>query len=216
MEKQKRQLRSKKIDWRKACPLGKEIPISKKEDDCPGYWMGAVKMEKYKDMFGVGDENIQYIGEPIGIEKGDAECFLEYYLEKHFRPEIIYNRLRVDYLWNNEFYAYYDGFQEYGVDNYYTYEIMGWLLEDIEDTIELLRTDYDNKELASIKKEFSCYYMIDYKNMSQNNYDTPEKRDMLVQENIEVVIDFYQRFVEAMWKIMDENPEGNCISVTGP
>lgn len=216
MEVSKRKLRSEKIDWRKQCPHGIQIPICKKGDDCPGYWIGAVKMEKYKDMFGWADENIQYIGEPIGIEKGDAECFLEYYLEKHFRPEIIYNRLRVDYLWDGEFYAYHDGFQEYGVDNYYTYEIMGWLLEDMEDTIELLRTDYDNKELEQVKKHFWFGYMLDYKNMEQSQYDTSEKADQLIKENIEVVIDFYQRFVEAMWKIMDENPEGNCISITGP
>lgn len=90
------------------------------------------------------------------------------------------------------------------------------LLEDIEDTIELLRTDYDNKELDPIKKQFFYGYMVNYENMEQSQYDTDEKQDMLIRENIEVVIDFYQRFVEAMWKIMDDNPEGNCISVTGP
>ncbi|MCD8216305.1 MAG: hypothetical protein LUC97_11810 [Clostridiales bacterium] len=37
-----------------------------------------------------------------------------------------------------------------------------------------------------------------------------------IKENVNVVIDFYNRFVKRMNKMMEDNPETNLISIMGP
>ena len=139
-----------------------------------------------------------------------------YFLHEHFINEIIYNRLRVEHAWGNGVNIYYDGFSQHETENFYTYETMEWMLEDIEDTIELLRNDYDNEKLIPVKKQFHYASMIDYHQLDDWNLYSQEKEALIVRENVEVIIDFYQRFVETMWKMLDENLEGNVITVEGP
>ena len=102
------------------------------------------------------------------------------------------------------------GFDWYGV-NLYTYESMRQMITDIKHAAELLTNDYDNPELDSIKKH------LPWHSDSGKKYDefTEDEINELRKNGVPKAIDFYQRFVGRLEKMM-ALPGTNTISFAGP
>ena len=86
----------------------------------------------------IHDDAIETSKDLISIEESDISCFLAYFLQKYFDPDLIYNRNRSEVLED------YDEniFQWYLTENYYTYDTMEEMLRDILNVTDMLIHDY--------------------------------------------------------------------------
>lgn len=187
-----------------------EIEI-KEGHDCSSYfWIRPVRVEaKGKILW----DKTAYMGEEISIEESDVDCFLAYFFYKFFDKELLYNKNRWDEC-EGEFIT---DFEWWLTDNFYTYETMRKMLEEITQAALMLEKDYDNPALNEIKKKFSVFYMCDCNSEDYKNYakDLVSKEE-IIRKNIGVVIDFYFRFVRRMYQMMRRNPDAFLISIEGP
>ena len=151
-------------------------------------------------------DGIKSTGDVFSIEEGDVESFLAYFLFKYFDEELVYNKERFDGV-------YLSGFEWWQDDNFFTYDQLEAMCEDIEECAELLKYDFENSSLAGVKERFSIFYMCNSEDVDYKNCDTS---DAAIKRHIDVVIVFYNQFVTRLRKMMRDNPETNLISITGP
>ena len=102
------------------------------------------------------------------------------------------------------------GFDWYGV-NLYTYESMKKMIADIRRAAGLLASDYDNPELDKIKAHFPWHPYTD----KHRDALTDAEMNELRKNGVPMAIDFYQRFVDRIEKMM-ALPGTNTISFAGP
>lgn len=101
-------------------------------------------------------------------------------------------------------------FDWYGV-NLYSYESMRKMLADIRRAADLLVNDYDNPELDEIKAHFPWHPYTD----KHRDELTDAEKNELRKKGVPMAVDFYQRFVGRMEKMM-ALPGTNTISFAGP
>lgn len=87
------------------------------------------------------------------------------------------------------------------VENFYTYSVAEKMCQDISRITELLNTDYENPELLEFKKQLK----LRSKEANPN-----------VVYYIDIITDFYERFVKRMRKLMKQYPAYNTLTVSGP
>ncbi len=161
----------------------------------------AKKMPPDKD--GV---RIAELDEDFSIEEGDVECFLAHFFYKHFDNELIYNKRRF-----KDGLGFINGFEWYLTYNFFTYESVRALAEDIDSVAELLKADFDNPALTDAKKSFSIFYMC-----PSDDKGYIEVNSASIRKHIDVVIDFYKRFANRILKMLDNNPDTDLISIMDP
>ena len=138
----------------------------------------------------------------ISIEEDYVYEFLHVFLEKYFDYDYDYGDLRSEgsqygFQWNLEY-------------NFYTYESMEKMLDEIEYYANLLKCDYDNPLLDELKSRFK------YSSFGGDGFVSEKEEKRFVRENIGVAIDFYERFVRRMRRMMKEAEDGDFISFMGP
>lgn len=180
-----------------------EIEIKEGHDYSSYFWFRPVTVKLVEK---IRDEDVTELDEEFSIEEGDVECFLAHFFYKHFDKELIYNKQRYE-----DGLGFIEGFEWYLTYNFFTYERIRDLAEDIDRTAELLRTDFDNPALAEVMKSFSIYYMC-----PSNDKDYIEGNLANIKEHIDVVIDFYKRFAKRILQMLDNNPDTDLISIMGP
>ena len=85
------------------------------------------------------------------------------------------------------------------------------MLDDIESAAEMLKNDYSNELLAPVKEKFSLYNMCE-----PSHSDWINRNQAAIKDHVDVVIDFYGRFVHRLRKMMSDNPQTHLISIMGP
>lgn len=180
-----------------------EIEIKEGHDYSSYFWFRPVTIKLGEK---ITDDDVTELDEEFSIEEGDVECFLAYFFYKHFDNELIYNKRRYE----NAF-GFIDGFEWYLTYNFFTYERIRVLAEDINKTAELLKTNFDDPSLADLKKSFSIFYMC-----PKDDKDYIEGNSENIGNHIDVVIDFYNRFTKRILQMLDNNPETDIISIMGP
>ena len=138
----------------------------------------------------------------ISIDDLSVSSFLGTFLYKHLDKSI---QEREDY--ENE------GFEEYG-QNYYTFESIHGIIEEIRQTISLLESDYDDPSLDEIKRHYSIVHFADKETDICSLSD--EEKASIIKQNKYVAIDFYERFVEQMEKILELSPDCDMVTFSGP
>lgn len=185
--------------------MSRTIEIKEKHDPSSYFRFQPVIIEKGSK---ITWEDAKCLEEKFLIEQGYIECFLFYFLKKYFDENLLYNRERYD-----EYGGYIRHFEFYLTDNFYTYETLDKMCDEILDVAQLLETDYDNAQLDSIKDFFSIYYLCDEEDPDYQNCDSPKEA---IQRHVGAAIDFYRRFVDRLRKMMKNNPSTELISVVGP
>lgn len=180
-----------------------EIEIKEGHDSSSYFWFRPVKVRLEEK---VTDDDVTELDEEFSIEEGDVECFLAYFFYKHFDNELIYNKRRYE-----EGMGFIAGFEWYLTYNFFTYESIRTLAEDIENAARLLREDFDNPILADLKKSFSIFYMC-----PRDDKDYIEGNSANIRNHIDVVTDFYGRFTRRILQMLDNNPDTDLISIMGP
>ena len=147
----------------------------------------------------------------IMIDEMDVQPLLFYFLEKYFDEDL--NKKCTDRDPYNS-----RGFQDYADPNLYSYPTMKEMLQEIEEKARLLQEDFENPELNELIDDFSISYFL-----PNELWDLPhqedwneEKRREIIRNNLGIAIDFYARFVSRVRKLMERNPDCECICFTGP
>lgn len=173
------------------------IAIMEGHKNSSAFWFRAVQIDESRKEKCI-DEMI--ISDGFSVHEDDVIEYLAYFLLKHFDSNLNYNYLYRVYA---EFYEK-DCDVEFEwnvVENFYTYSVAEKMCQDILRITELLNTDYENPELLEFKKQLK----LRSKEVNPN-----------VVYYIDIITDFYERFVKRMRKLMKQYPAYNTLTVSGP
>ena len=146
--------------------------------------------------------------EVIAIEESDVEAFLYPVLKKCFNPELVENKKRYDM--DNEF-------SWHLTYNYFSFDDIKKLINEIEEIISLLKSDYDNPKLDEIKKNYNLILYLDSR-IDYRKIQAKEKCNKLIKNYINEIINFYKRFIDYLERMMmiSKEYEYNLITFIGP
>ncbi len=202
----------------------KEIGIVDGHDPSSYFWIQPVRVIDYSDTTEI-DNVAEMNSVEISIEEDDVASYLLSFLYKYFDDELEANKKRVDDRWvdenGNEQATYHEGFEWYLTHNFYTFDSVRKLLQDIRDTIDALSSGRETEYTRAlrVKGGFATYELTYAGNMSQEQIaEYNSSRPTLDEPKAELLIDFYQRFLyrmEYMLRVGEEKGY-NLISFMGP
>ena len=179
-----------------------EIKIKEGHDPSSYFWFRPVIVKKKEKILW---SDVQELDDEFSIEENDIYCFLSYFFLKYFDRNLYFNQHRFEYA------GYIEGFEWNLTTNFYTYDCINKMLDDIESAAEMLKNDYSNELLAPVKEKFSLYNMCE-----PSHSDWINRNQAAIKDHVDVVIDFYGRFVHRLRKMMSDNPQTHLISIMGP
>lgn len=161
------------------------------------FWFRPVKIP---DAAHITCENILKLDEEFSIEQSNVDVFLLYFLSKYFDGDLIYNQKR-------------SGFNpaEFHLcgQNFFTYETVRAMLNEITKTADLFVSDYDSPALSAIKEEIEGEF---------GYRDTPNtilSGAPAIFNCRYIIADFYRSFAARLSQMMESNPSTDLISVEG-
>lgn len=189
---------------KKAANNYRQIPIVEGHEGSSYFWIMPVRHVEVSDDNWYGIEECRE--QEISIEEDDVGEFLYFFLDKYFDHSYPYGKARDRYCgsgfeWNLEY-------------NIYTYETIREMLDEIELCAGLLETDFDNPALTDLKNGFHPYTFDPDENRYQKKLTDEE--EYLIRDNIGIALDFYERFVRRMRKMMQAADDYELISFMGP
>lgn len=166
-----------------------EIPDS---DDTRGdaIHIWPIKIKKYgrNGLSIYSDEcDIEFGNNGFSVEEFPFDDVFYYFMDKYFDKHLKWNKLSHEDCW--------DMFGE----NYFTYESIRDMIDELEKVCNLIENDYDN----------TCLEFIKRKNYGEHKVTLPK---YIVKKYIRV----YKAFVEALKTIIKNNPDFDLILFAGP
>ena len=202
----------------------REIGIVDGHDSSSYFWIMPVRIIDYFNTDEM-DNVAEMRSSEISIEEDDVAQYLSPFLYKYFDGELEANKKRIEYCWTdddgNEQITAITGFEWYLTHNYFTFDSMMQILKDIGDTVDALSSGGENEYTAQLrnKRGTSTYQLLYAENLSEEeiaeyNANRPAQDDT----EIELIIDFYRRFIYRMEYMMKVGKEKgyNLISFMGP
>lgn len=202
----------------------KEIRIVDGHDGSSYFWIMPARIVDYSNTDSM-DNVAEMKSVEISIEEDDVAQYLTPFLYKYFDAELEANKSRVDYIWQDDGEeadkTYKSGFEWYLTYNFFTHDSIEKMLMDIRDTIDALASGRENDYTIKLreKRGWETQELLYAKNLSEEqiaeyNANRPKEDDT----EIELIIDFYHRFIyrmEYMMRVAQEKGY-NLISVMGP
>ncbi len=201
-----------------------EIGIVDGHDGSSYFWIMPVRVIDDSDTNQL-DHVARMKSAEISIEEDDVAQYLTPFLYAHFDNALEANRKRMEDAWidddgNTEF-SQVSGFEWNLTYNFFTFDSIADILQDIRDTIDALssgrETEYTKK--LKIKRGTSTHRLLYAKNLSEEeiaayNANRPTEDDT----ETERIIDFYRRFLYRMEYMMKVGKEKgyDLISFMGP
>ena len=161
----------------------------------------------------------------ISIEEDDIYEYLTPFLYKYFDKELEANKNRLEDYWIDD-----DGYEHktpitnfewYLTHNFYTFDAIKNILKDISDTVDALLSGRKNEYKAKLikKRGLATFELLYAKDMSEEQIkEYNANRPTVNDTKVEMIIDFYQRFMyrmEYMLRVGEEKGY-NLISFMGP
>lgn len=156
-------------------------------------------------------ETRNYYAKRIMIEENAVKSFLFYFLYKYLDKD--YNKKFADRDSCNNAES-----KPWSSPKLYSYPTIKEMLQEIEEKARLLQEDFENPELNELIDKFSVYYFIPYEIHEiafQEDWCTTTDR-IAIRDNLSIALDFYARFVSRVRKLMERNPDCECICFSGP
>ena len=198
----------------------KEIGIIDGHDSSSYFWIQPVRVIDFSDTNGI-DNVAEMESAEISIEEYDVDQYLTPFLNKYFDDELEANKKRVDNCSDVNDVSYVSGFEWYLTHNFYTYSSIKNMLNDIRDTMNALSSGRKNEFTDKLKEkrgfaacELICAKGWTKEEIKEYNDNRPKEDDT----EVELIIDFYERFIyrmEYMMKVGEEKGY-NLISFMGP
>ena len=201
-----------------------EIGIVDGHDSSSYFWIMPVRIIDYSDTNSV-DNVAEMKSTEISIEEDDIAQFLSPFLFRHFDPELEANRKRVDSVWENdvgtEEIVHYKNFDWNLTYNFYTYDTVSAILDDIKDTIDALLCGRVTEFTVKLreKRGWAAKTLLYAKGFTQDQIDEYNaNRPTSDDTDAELIIDFYRRFIYRMEYMMKVGKEKgfDLISFMGP
>lgn len=89
----------------------------------------------------------------ISIAEDDVKQYLTPFLYKYFDDELEANKKRIDYYFDDNDISYVSGFESYATYNFYTYNSIKKMLNDIRDTMNVLSSGKENEFTDKLKEK---------------------------------------------------------------
>lgn len=200
-----------------------EIKIVDGHDSSSYFWIQPVRVIDYTNTNDI-DSVAEMSSAEISIEEDDVEQYLTPFLFKYFDSELDANRRRFDYCCTDDEgideMEYVDDFEWYLTHNFYAFDSIRSIINDLNDTIDALSTGRETeytKELK-IKRGSETRPLVSSRPMGQEEIDEYNRNRPTVDDTpAEMIIDFYKRLIyrlEYMLKVGEEKGY-NLISVMG-
>lgn len=141
----------------------------------------------------------------ISIEEDIIETYLYYFFKKYFDETLLSNKYREGC----------KGFERYLEHNFFTFESMKEIIEDIKCLVNQIENDYDSIDKEILQRfTGSWYYVVDYDCWKENDIIKAN----IVKDNKDIIIEFYNRFIKYIENMIDEGKKNgyDLISVMGP
>jgi hypothetical protein len=188
------------------------------------FWIKPVRVIDYSNTNSV-DCVAEMMSNEISIEEDDVAQYLTPFLNKYFDNELEANKNRVENCWSDddviEQTKYISGFQEYLMHNFFTYESIEKILDDMRNTVLALSSGIENEYIAQLreKRGKATYQLLYAKNLSKeqiNEYNANRPTEDDTEKSL--IIDFYNRFIYRMEYMMRVGKEKgyDLISFMGP
>ena len=188
-----------------------QIPILEGTDYSSYFMIVPTMAEEQEINSSFSWETKNYYKKRIMIEEDDVRSFLFYFLYKYFDED--YNKKYADR-------DPYDSvrFESYLDPNLYSYPAMKEMLLEIEEKARLLQEDFENPELNELIDGFAISYFLpdELWNLPHQEDWNEKKRRQIIRDYLGIAIDFYARFVSRVRKLMERNPDCECICFSGP
>lgn len=202
----------------------KEIGIVDGHDGSSYFWIMPVRIIDYTNT--IDSDNVAKMrSSEISIEEDDVAQYLTPFLYKYFDEELEANKKRIEGRWTddegNEQVEIVNGFEWYLTHNYFTFDSMEKILEDIRDTVAALSEGRENEFTAKlkIKRGTATYQLLYAKNLTKEEVEEYNaNRPTEDSTDLDLIIDFYRRFIyrmEYMLRVGEEKGY-NLISFMGP
>ena len=161
----------------------------------------------------------------ISIEEDDVYQFLTPFLYQYFDDELEANKRRVDDHWIDddgiEHATFVRGFEWYLTHNFYTFDSIHKILDDIRDTIDALLAGRESGYTMKLREKrgwatYELLYARDLSDEQVKEYNANRPKED--HTKAELLVDFYQRFIYRMEYMMKIGAEKgyNLISFMGP
>ena len=202
----------------------KEIGIVDGHDSSSYFWIMPVRVIDYSNTESL-DNVAEMRSAEISIEEDDVAQYLTPFLYKYFDEELEANKKRVESYWidddGNEQATPVDGFEWYLTYNFFPFDSMEKILNDMLDTIDALSTGRitEYTEKLKVKRGSATHQLLYAKDLNQEQIDA-YNANLPTEDNTEVdlLIDFYHRFIYRMEYMMKVGREKgyDLISFMGP
>lgn len=188
----------------------KEIRIVDGHDSSSYFWIMPVRVIDYSNTESL-DSVAEMRSAEISIEEDDVSQYLTPFLYKYFDDELEANKSRADA----------QGFEWYLTYNFFTFDSITSIMNDINDTIDALDSGRDNEFTAKLreKRGTATYQLLYARDMSEDQIKAYNaSRPTEDNTEIDLIIDFYRRFVYRMEYMMKVGKEKgyDLISFMGP
>ncbi|MBR1496282.1 MAG: hypothetical protein IJ617_01475 [Oscillospiraceae bacterium] len=202
----------------------KEIGIVDGHDSSSYFWIMPVRVIDDSDTNAL-DNVAEMKSVEISIEENDVNQYLTPFLYQYFDEELEANKKRVDYCWTdddgNEHATYVNGFEWYLTHNFYTFDSIHKILDDIRDTSDALLAGRETEYTMKLreKRGWATYELLYAKGLSNEQVkDYNVNRPKEDYTEVELIVDFYRRFSYRMEYMMRVGAEKgyNLISFMGP
>ena len=104
----------------------------------------------------------------ISVEENDVFQYLFPFLRKHYDDELEANRNRIDDRYTdddgNEHISRISGFEWYSTRNFFTFDSIAAIVEEIKETMDALTSGKENEFTAEVKNDTSPEVIIDFYN----------------------------------------------------
>lgn len=194
------------------------IEIKEGHDSSSYFWIMPVKVKDMTKDADDSDNVDEYRKVEISIEEENIRAFLFPLLLKYFDDNLPENLQRLD----NHTVLLVDGtqttFEWYLTYNYYTMQSIQDMISEIKEIIELLEDDFNKSKLDYIKEDYDWILYLDHRVNTKNLPDDKHERIKLTENYKDVIINFYNRFIKYMEKMIKEGKEKGytLISFMGP
>ena len=201
-----------------------EIGIVDGHDSSSYFWIMPVRVIDYTDTDNT-DNVAEMRSSEISIEENDVDQYLTPFLYKYYDDELEANKRRRYDWWidddGNEQITYVSGFEWYLTHNFFTFDSTRRILEDIRHTIEALSSGRETEYTIELRKKrgWETHELLYAKDLTKEqikayNANRPTEDDT----KIELIIDFYRRFIYRMEYMLTVGKEKgyDLISFMGP
>ena len=145
----------------------KEIKIVDGHDGSSYFWIMPIRIIDSSDT-GNTSNVAKMRSSEISIEEYDVSKYLTPFLYKYFDDELEANKNRIEYKYidddGNEQVSRISGFEWYLTDNFFTFESMKSVLNDVKETVKVLSSGTENEFSDELKKHTEPELLIDFYN----------------------------------------------------